>query len=350
VSRGFLILIILIALGWVNATAAPAIVLYLGGVSPVYYSDLTSISALPTAYSYSGWTTGTGSCVNSSGALVVSGIAGPCLDHSQLTGAPLGLRYEGSRTNLVLESNAFNLTWTQSNASITANSATSPDGANDAWLLAENTTATVTHQTSQVFVALVGTTYSFTAYVKQQNRSATQFQYYDGVKNAFPNFNLANCSVIAANNGLSVSASAVINGFCKLSFSAVASTTAAAVYLYPVLSGTAQYAGTVGSGIYVYGAQVEVGSFSSSYIQTSTTSVTRAADSLSLAGAAATAAAKGPTILETQNEQTGVISRACYAAGAFAFPAYNWIRKLAIFQPSQTCNSLTRLLNVSDPL
>jgi len=67
-------------------------------------------------------------------------------------------------------------------------------------------------------------------------------------------------------------------------------------------NGTATtYDGVLGNGLYVWGAQVEAGSFATSYIPTTTASVTRAADVAQLTGSALTVAgaATGSAIVQT---------------------------------------------------
>ncbi len=72
--------------------------------------------------------------------------------------------------------------------------------------------------------------------------------------------------------------------------------------------------------------QVEAGAYPTSPIVTGGSATGRAVDVPAAAGPLAAALAAGPSMWELRDEQTGVVSRAAYAAGAFPFPVGKWYR------------------------
>jgi hypothetical protein len=109
---------------------------------------------------------------------------------------------------------------------------------------------------------------------------------------------------------------AVGNGFyrCSVTFTTETATDLVTVVLSDNGSGTAtqstNFAGTVNNGCYIYGAQVEPGSFPTSYIQTFASTVTRAADNISLANTAYPWSANTCTLYYegTDTKRTGIVT------------------------------------------
>jgi hypothetical protein len=93
-------------------------------------------------------------------------------------------------------------------------------------------------------------------------------------------FDLINGSVLTGANGSII---AVGNGWYRCSVFATATQIDSAVYIYPLDSGPS-FTGNGFSGIYVWGAQVEAGSFTTSYIKTEASQVTRSADAATMTG------------------------------------------------------------------
>jgi hypothetical protein len=76
------------------------------------------------------------------------------------------------------------------------------------------------------------------------------------------------------------------DGWFRCSFSRAASSTTNANFIYASNSTiTASFAGDDTSGLFIWGAQLETGSFASTYIPTTTTALTRNADVLTVTGA-----------------------------------------------------------------
>ena len=212
--------------------------------------------------------------VNESGLIesVASGV--PRIDF--LDNADGHLLLEPSRTNLFLRSEEFdNASWIKNNSSISANSVVSPDGSTNADSLIENT-ANASHNIYQSVSITSGTTYTISFFVKANGR--TRFRIGDNYGrlplNVF--FDLSTVTVVSGTGSISDYG----NGWYRCTVSSTATATAAELlYIILVNSGTTTtYTGDGTSGLYLWGAQLEAGSYATSYIPTSGAAVTRAAD------------------------------------------------------------------------
>jgi hypothetical protein len=196
------------------------------------------------------------------------------------TGGGCGkLLLESQRTNLALYSEQFdNAYWTKSSATITANNATSPDGTTNADKLTEDTSTgghSVFRNSSTVTLA----SYSFSCFVKTNGRNV-KLDFFGGTNNAI--FNLTTGVVISTNGtGLTAKIKTLLNGWYRCSVTQTQTSTT----IYPNIlcvdgSNNSSYQGDGTSGIYIYGAQLEAGSYATSYIPTLASSVTRIQDSV----------------------------------------------------------------------
>ena len=254
-------------------------------VEPSLELDFANTKALDPRISFTRASTGT--CVGADGLIKTAASGVARFDHST-TGGSLGLLVEEARTNLLTYSEQFNdASWTKYGTSITANSITAPDGTQTADLIVESSGAANRGFYNIISVSAIPYTYSI--YVKQKERKFITLTSALGSGD----FRVATFDVNAGTVTNSIASTATItfvgNGWyrCAITYTATAtgswyvgaqmSDSGAAGYQY-------SYTGDGTSGIYIWGAQLEAGSFPTSYIPTTTSTVTRAADVASMTG------------------------------------------------------------------
>lgn len=215
----------------------------------------------------------------------------PRFDYNPTTLAPRGLLIEEQRTNLLLRSEQFdNAAWIAGGLTVGANVTASPDGAVTADKISEDAT-TGGHLIVQNTPSLTtATTYTFSVFLKAAERTFAFVGFNTGsMPTVFVSVNLTNGTVATATGSPVASAiQAVGNGWYRVSISAT--TTGSGFTNADVRTSTdgvwanRSYTGTTGSGIFIWGAQLEAGAFSTSYIPTVAAQVTRSADSASMTG------------------------------------------------------------------
>ena len=232
---------------------------------------------------------GTGATrVNASGFIETVGNTTPRFDYDPVTLAPRGLLIEEARTNLVLQSEAFDsASWPKTDATVTANVTNSPSGTAVADKLAETAT-TAAHSVSQIVTIAIGTSYTYTVYAKAAERNWIALQFTGGMTASHgAYFDLANGVVGSLiNSPASATITKLADGWYRCSLtSAPATGTSTTAWVYTASgNGVVSYLGTAGSGVYLWGAQVEAGSFATSYIPTVASTVTRNADVATMTG------------------------------------------------------------------
>ena len=202
---------------------------------------------------------------------------------------------EPQRTNLVLRSEEFdNASWSKNNATVTANSTTSPDGSSNADSLIENTALTQHFTSQQLTKSASSITYAFSVYYK--NASGTRnigVAVTNGTSSGkvaiFTSSGTITATDVTIGTGLgfsmtSSSVTNVGNGWYRASV--IVSTDTATrvdtvVYLTNSTTNVLAYTGDGTSAYFIYGAQLEVGAYPTTYIPTTSATATRVADSFS---------------------------------------------------------------------
>ena len=194
------------------------------------------------------------------------------------TGAVKGLLIEEARTNLLPYSLlAHGSGWTQQYATLTLGATTAPDGTSKASSLVESTSTSKHQCYSTGIVTGVTTTYSIWIKANTRSEILVSFATAGQAKGAF--FNLLTGEVGTVYSGYSASIVEGVDGWyrCSVTFTPSSSGTYYSAVMMSV-SESSTYTGDGTSGIYLWGAQLEVGSFPSSYIPTTGSTATRAAD------------------------------------------------------------------------
>ena len=207
----------------------------------------------------------------------------PRLDYSN--GSCPSLLVEPQRTNLVLYSEQFdNAGWGKSGVTITANNTTSPDGTSNADLV--TTTNATSHELLQSKIVTGVHTCSF--YVKKNNSQTFYINMYSNGWTAYFNLNNGTVSSVVG-SGVTANVTNAGNGWyrCSITFTSVSSEIQLG-FLDTVYTGVAGNPWTiptsVGTSGWVWGAQLEAGSYATSYIPTTSAAVTRNADVISKTG------------------------------------------------------------------
>lgn len=208
------------------------------------------------------------------------GLFPPRFDYDPVTRAPRGLLIEEQRTNLLTYSEDLtNAAWVKTGATVTANATTSPDGTSNADKLDEDGSTGQHFAATPIQSYTSGVSYTLSAYVKAAEKTTAYFSFANSVFGASTNatFNLATGTVSSASNCTATITNAG-NGWYRCAISATATASVSTV-AYIAISSLSSYTGTAGSGIFIYGAQLEAGAFATSYIPTVAAQVTRTADS-----------------------------------------------------------------------
>ena len=194
----------------------------------------------------------------------------PRFDYDPLTGYCKGLLIEEQRTNLSLYSQQFNLSWGNFDGTTVANTAVAPDGTLTATKLIamNNGNEHILFQS----LSLATNTYTFSAYLKAAEYSTPSLRLDINGTNQICIFNLITGTISYTSPVHTANIVAVGNGWYRCSVTG--NTTGLTYYGIRSINGV----GNDINGVYIWGAQLEAGYFPTSYIPTTATTVTRAAD------------------------------------------------------------------------
>ena len=195
------------------------------------------------------------------------------------------LLLEPQRTNLVTYSEQMdNAAWNKTNATVTANATTSPDGTTNADKLVE-TVASGEHAIARVGGMASAGTYSLSVYAKASER--TRIAIGNSSAGHYAIFDLSLGTIVQASQGTVTNGAISLigaNGFYRVSCTITVASAASAVLNLVSTGTTISYTGNGTSGIFVWGASLEAGSYSTSYIKSEGAATTRLADSCSKTG------------------------------------------------------------------
>jgi hypothetical protein len=195
-----------------------------------------------------------------------------------------GLLVEEARTNITRRSQELdNAVWTKVGATISADAATAPDGTLTADKIIEAADTSAHNAYQQTASLLTAAVYTQSFYLKAAERSWAYVRLAIAAgQGAW--FNLATGAVGTVQSGITASIEPLTDGYYRCSVSILCT---AASWFPSVQPATADnvssYLGDGSSGIYVWGAQLELGAFPTSYILTTASSATRAADVITFA-------------------------------------------------------------------
>jgi hypothetical protein len=228
-----------------------------------------------------------GTYVGSDGLIKTAVTNEPRFDHNPTTGESLGLLVEESGTNLLLQSNMFNTTWTNSNSSETATAGIAPDGTNTAWELRDTSDASAAaHSLLQSVPFTSGNAYTFTVWMKAGTLNEGGIAIPSAAFGAvlINRINLSTGAVISTSVNSTTVVTPFGDGWYRIALTATATATASGSVQIRSMNGGTTYIGTGTGTVLIWGAQLEADAFPTSYIPTTSSTVTRAADVASISG------------------------------------------------------------------
>lgn len=236
----------------------------------------TGVSALDSRVTFTRASSAT--FVGSNGLIQSATTNTPRFDYDPITLAAKGLLIEEQRTNLLTYSEQFdNAAWVNNGGTVTANALVAPDGTTTADYLVRSTASADGRY--QVIAAGTSGIVIVSVYIKKDTSPQSLLWLYDATAVADRILATVTWSgatpVITATTGTAATPQDAGNGWWRIAIASTALTGANTnrFYLLPAYT-----AASNGQQLAVWGAQLEAGSFATSYIPTVASQVTRSAD------------------------------------------------------------------------
>jgi len=239
----------------------------------------------------------------------------PRLTYQNGGGGCPALLLEPQRTNLMFYSEQFDdAYWTKSASSITSNSTTAPDGTSSAdTLLANGASSAHSVATPSMSFALA-TSYSVSVFVKKGTNDFIQLFTGAAIGGMFANFNInagtvGTVGTITGSNPTS-SITNFGNGWyrCTMNFTTfLAGSTLVKFVIVSSASAAREETNTLATSVILWGAQLELGAYPTTYIPTTTASATRVADACFKTGISSLIGqTEGTFFVETEYDREGL--------------------------------------------
>ena len=187
-----------------------------------------------------------------------------------------GVEPKGGRRNLLVQSEAFDTaSWAKDSCTVPATQYLAPDGTTTADRIV-SANATAVTGVGQSLASAISTSAVYTAsyYVQANGARYIQVLWSGGLSTNFANFDLQNPTAPTAGTYTSATITAAANGFYRITITSTLAAGSGGSFLWLLDSGTAgrgtSYTGNGTSGIYVWGAQMELGSTATAYQRVTT--------------------------------------------------------------------------------
>lgn len=223
-----------------------------------------------------------GTYFDSSGALQTASTNTPRFDYDPVTHAANGILIEENRTNIVAYSAQINTGATLTGTSISADVTTAPDNTSSADKIVESAGGT-THYYQYFPTLSNNTTYIMSIFLKAAERDKVMV-FSIGLGNLEGEQGYFDLTSGTRTSGTG-SISAIGNGWYRIVVKITTGNPSSSPGLRIAVrdnTGASSYAGDGNSGVYAWGLQIETGAVATSYIPTTGSSLTRAADWLNI--------------------------------------------------------------------
>ena len=223
--------------------------------------------------------------LNSSGDIASVAIDTPAIEYNT-DGTYKGLLVEPASTNICLQSEDFGTTWNNDRLNTTSwlDQETAPDGNTTADKLIQASGQTIAGYVIQT-ITLSASVYTFSVFAKKGTRNFIRLVTNATGSNLGAWFNTDAGTVGTEESGMTGDIREYPNGWYRLSITFTATAGAKNFLIYNSESDNASVVADDGGYQFVWGAQVEASPIATSYIPTTTASVTRNKDDISLTGA-----------------------------------------------------------------